>query len=311
MKGNSAFFYHLLFFCLGSHTIKSEQHCMKFKSNDNSNNSISDNHPDNSNINNLDKTDTLLEHNNSSNSSKKQYTTFFYIILFILSLTSLYLVTTLAIKVTSPSSSISLMIPHTNAHVSTPPSSSPSFNEQEVASASAQFQSLRSLRSHFHSATTTTNNNNNNNDNDAEHEFNKDVDGFRGLKHQSMQLLARHLGKPGTPLPTLVQWMGTPDEVVPSCFPPNPEPSLAEAGLGEESMDGGHVGGVDVFAGPSRVAFMPGPVIPAPTQVDQAKEEEKEADVCLVYYWRGRHDYVWFLVGDGVVKRYEWFLAGE
>jgi hypothetical protein len=34
-------------------------------------------------------------------------------------------------------------------------------------------------------------------------------------------------------------------------------------------------------------------------------------EVRLVYYWRGRHDYLYFISKDGIIKSAHWYFAGE
>jgi hypothetical protein len=37
----------------------------------------------------------------------------------------------------------------------------------------------------------------------------------------------------------------------------------------------------------------------------------REASTMLVYYWRGRHDFLYFVVRDGQVVHCDWWMAGE
>ncbi|KAJ3005955.1 UNVERIFIED_CONTAM: hypothetical protein HDU68_004333 [Siphonaria sp. JEL0065] len=109
--------------------------------------------------------------------------------------------------------------------------------------------------------------------------FVKDVDGYNGKKHQVLDQLLAQLGIPGTPLSTLTKTMGSPDEVIPE---------------GHESI----------------AALMPGPVLSGFAQV--AVPPKNEVSLYAIYHWRGRHDYIWFLIDtEGKVAKSGWYIAGE
>ncbi|KAJ3330575.1 hypothetical protein HDU76_005338 [Blyttiomyces sp. JEL0837] len=118
-------------------------------------------------------------------------------------------------------------------------------------------------------------------------EFIKDVDGFEGKKHKAMQALGQILGKPGTHISQLVTALGLPDEVV-----PKPSATMASSG------------GVPL-------PTMPGPVL-GPAATSAANVDMDAGNLYLIYYWRGRHDYLWFLVNDKqVVEGSDWYQALE
>ncbi|KAI9209709.1 uncharacterized protein BJ171DRAFT_6271 [Polychytrium aggregatum] len=106
-------------------------------------------------------------------------------------------------------------------------------------------------------------------------DFIPDVDGPNGKKRQTMNALLAVLGQPGTPAASIFEAMGKPDEV--STSP-------------------------DVFQ--NAVPLLPGPVVPT------AGAPQTSEAMYLIYYWRGRHDYLYFQVDAGEnVVRAAWFNA--
>ena len=88
------------------------------------------------------------------------------------------------------------------------------------------------------------------------------VDNYDGPKHKVMKRMGELLGKRGTKFDTLHKFMDEPNEIT-------------------RSLD-------SAFQSPE---FMPGPVVPAGTDSPHAGVEDL---VYLIYYWRGRHDFLWF-----------------
>ncbi|KAJ3186101.1 hypothetical protein HK101_009747 [Irineochytrium annulatum] len=107
-------------------------------------------------------------------------------------------------------------------------------------------------------------------------EFIKDVDGFNGEKHRTMKELQKLLGVPGTPAQNVMQVMGKPDEVTRQGAEGFPE-------------------------------LMPGPTVPAGAGTTDAGD-----GLYLIYFWRGRHDYLYFLTdASEKVTKCDWYMAGE
>ncbi|KAI8826968.1 uncharacterized protein EV422DRAFT_512119 [Fimicolochytrium jonesii] len=148
--------------------------------------------------------------------------------------------------------------------------------EAELATHSTAYKSLRERKGHF---------------NGGEHD--RDVDGYGGKKHITMKALADTLGRKGTPAIKILEVMGAPDEIVPKVGASNVGP-LDAAGPGaiSNAMPGPVVGGGEVNA------LGPGSGNP----------------YFIIYHWRGRHDYLWFLV-DGTehenIEGYGWYAAGD
>lgn len=111
--------------------------------------------------------------------------------------------------------------------------------------------------------------------------FNSDVDGFNGKKHLIMKALQQKLGAPGAASQNIVSVMGQPDEITLSLDPNNK--------LGD-------------------ITLMPGPIMVVPV----GAESEAES-FYMIYYWRGRHDYLWFKVDtvSQAVKESNWYMALE
>lgn len=106
--------------------------------------------------------------------------------------------------------------------------------------------------------------------------YNKDTDSFGGRKHRLMELLGKQLGVAGTPAATVIRVLGQPDEL----------------------------------KGQS-IQQMPGPVIvnghPSNNSVTSSN------DYSLIYYWRGKHDYMMIQVNAETecVTSYSWYSALE
>ncbi|KAI8920114.1 hypothetical protein DFJ77DRAFT_427121 [Powellomyces hirtus] len=114
-------------------------------------------------------------------------------------------------------------------------------------------------------------------------EHDRDVDGYGGRKHKVMEALGETLGKPGTRAIQVLEAMGPPDEIA---------------------------------AGPGAIANgMPGPVLGDGEAGDPtAHGAGTGKPYFIIYYWRGRHDYLWFQVDgtpDEKIESYGWYAAGE
>lgn len=108
--------------------------------------------------------------------------------------------------------------------------------------------------------------------------WNKDVDDFDGPKHQVMQSLA-DLVPVGSTVEHVESVMGDADEMTSDLMNPFQSPG-----------------------------FMPGPMVP-----DQPGGEAQNT-VYMLYYWRGRHDFLWYQLDTKesarVVKK-DWFYTQE
>ncbi|RUS27212.1 hypothetical protein BC938DRAFT_483582 [Jimgerdemannia flammicorona] len=130
--------------------------------------------------------------------------------------------------------------------------------DENLSVLSNEFHTLRSIQGHYNGG-----------------EFNPDVDGPRGRKYQVMKVgltvvsvryfaaLGDQLGLPNTPASDILQRLGKPDELTPT-------------------LNNG---------GETHVAMMPGPAIPSTEQGQQQPQP-----YYLVYYWRNKHDYLYFKV---------------
>jgi len=108
-------------------------------------------------------------------------------------------------------------------------------------------------------------------------EFDRTVDGFNGRKHVVMKELAAVLGKPGTPSQEVIAIMGKPNDVTTSISPT------------------------------TSIPLMPGPII------GSAGQTPAQGPFYLVYYWRAKHDYLWFKIDTDTQQVLEsgWYMAGE
>ncbi|KAJ3321486.1 hypothetical protein HDV06_004155 [Boothiomyces sp. JEL0866] len=104
-------------------------------------------------------------------------------------------------------------------------------------------------------------------------EYTKDVDSFNSKKHQAMKTLAESI------------IVGSDSKII-----------------------------YDLFGQPDKIetdtlTFMPGPVV-SQTAVTQS---EGPKDLFLEYYWRGRHDFLYFQVDSAtsVIKKVAWYKALE
>ncbi|KAJ3187110.1 hypothetical protein HDU85_007148 [Gaertneriomyces sp. JEL0708] len=153
---------------------------------------------------------------------------------------------------------------------------------EDFALLSVDYKSLRERKGHFSGG-----------DHDA------DVDGYGGKKHRVMEKLAEALGKADTPATKVLEAMGNPDMIIPKIGASNVGP-LQSAGPGAISDP------------PIDASGMPGPIIGGGSPADVNASGAGQS-YFLVYYWRGRHDYLWFAV-DGAsekVEGYGWYAAGD
>jgi hypothetical protein len=111
-------------------------------------------------------------------------------------------------------------------------------------------------------------------------EYNSDVDGFNGKKHKLMQDMQKILKNSLSS--DIISALGSPDQVT-------------------ESLD------TNVIP-----LMMPGPVI-APEVAIQTGPMLVSGPVYLIYYWRGKHDYLWFKVesSNGQAVDSGWYHALE
>jgi len=98
-----------------------------------------------------------------------------------------------------------------------------------------------------------------------------------------MKALAETLGLPGTPAADILQTMGKPDDLA--------------SKLDEVESIG--------------IEMMPGPIIGSDDHPAPASSTSKQDSYYLVYYWRGRHDYLYFKV-DAISEKVitsDWYNA--
>ncbi len=110
-------------------------------------------------------------------------------------------------------------------------------------------------------------------------EWNERVDPSSSEKALVMKELATRLGVPGTSVETVIDAMGDPDEYTRDVN--------------------------NAFQSPS---FMPGPLVPP-----MPEGAEQAGYVYLCYYWRGRHDFLWFQMreDDETIQSHGWYYALE
>ncbi|KAI3630642.1 hypothetical protein MIR68_012077 [Amoeboaphelidium protococcarum] len=107
-----------------------------------------------------------------------------------------------------------------------------------------------------------------------------EVDLYNGEKHQVMMALGQKLGQKGTKWEQLLDAMGEPDEIT-------------------HDLDNPH----------QSAPFMPGPVIPE----GSPPADQQEGEVYLLYYWRGRHDFLWFQMSESseIIQKSDWHYTQE
>ncbi|KAI3649641.1 hypothetical protein MP228_005273 [Amoeboaphelidium protococcarum] len=148
------------------------------------------------------------------------------------------------------------------------------YSSMSVEQLSSRYQQLKNITSHFDERPHDNATTVNITDNGA------DVDTFNGEKHQVMMALGDKLGQKGTKWEQLLDAMGEPDEIT-------------------HDLDNPY----------QSAPFMPGPVIPEGSQpIDQ-----QEGDVYLLYYWRGRHDFLWFQMSESseIIQKSDWHYTQE
>jgi len=169
-------------------------------------------------------------------------------------------------------------------------SPSSTLSASEVTAFAAEYQTLRKIKGHFDGG-----------------DYLKDVDGFGGKKHKALEALGKYFGVPGTPAPKVLEVLGKPDEVIPKIHATSVGPHDIS---GPDAIDGGGGPGTG-FQGMSGPFLGPGAKAPAAAGAENAQG----GAYFIVYYWRGRHDYLWFEIevkgADEVVKRSGWYQAGE
>ncbi|KAI8584395.1 hypothetical protein K450DRAFT_219667 [Umbelopsis ramanniana AG] len=110
-------------------------------------------------------------------------------------------------------------------------------------------------------------------------DFNEQVDAPNGAKHNAMKALGERFGAPATPATEVLSHLGKPDELTPT--------------LPHELTS-------------QHVATMPGPAVPG-----SESAEALQKPYYLVYYWRSKHDYLWFKVDPvkETVINSDWYQA--
>ncbi|KAJ3148130.1 hypothetical protein HDU89_004977 [Geranomyces variabilis] len=219
------------------------------------------------------------------NNKKRTYTLTF--LLATLAALLLALALAPATTVTTPLSTFFTMSPAPAENVTpaaaqaTTSSTAKPLTATELTALSTEWHALRSQKGHFSGG-----------------DHSRDVDGHGGRKHVVMQTLADHFcPKDKSHLHHAIEildTMGPPDEIVPKIGASNVGP-LQAAGAG------------------AIVEGMPGPVLGGGDGVsDKGVGSGKPYFIC--YYWRGRHDYLWFEVDetpDENIHGYGWYAAGE
>ncbi|GAB5592334.1 hypothetical protein Unana1_07234 [Umbelopsis nana] len=115
-------------------------------------------------------------------------------------------------------------------------------------------------------------------------DFNEQTDAPNGAKHHAMKVLGEQFGAPNTPATEVLAHLGKPDELTPT--------------LPDE-----------LSSSQQHVATMPGPVVSAGGESADALQKP----YYLVYYWRSKHDYLWFKVDPvkETVINSDWYQALE
>jgi hypothetical protein len=110
-------------------------------------------------------------------------------------------------------------------------------------------------------------------------EFNEAIDAYNGQKHKVMKELGEYLTKPGTPSKEILELLGNPNETT------------------SDSQG---------------VLMMPGPYV-GEGGIDAQASNPQKGTMKLIYYWRGRHDYLWFGVDPdtSLVTSGGWYHALE
>ncbi|CAO3673892.1 unnamed protein product [Umbelopsis vinacea] len=113
-------------------------------------------------------------------------------------------------------------------------------------------------------------------------DFNEQTDAPNGAKHNAMKLLGERFGAPNTPAAEVLSHLGKPDELTPTL--PH-----------------------ELSSNQQHVATMPGPAVPSGAESAQALQKP----YYLVYYWRSKHDYLWFKIDSvkEIVLQSDWYQA--
>ena len=157
-----------------------------------------------------------------------------------------------------------------------------------LATLAMQYASLRTQPSHFGSGEGGEGGG----DASGGGQWNDQVDPFQSPKHQVMDQLRLLLGQPGASIERVMENMGEPDEITSDLDNPFQSPS-----------------------------FMPGPVLgdttttstTSTTTTGEQPSPLQPGESYLCYYWRGRHDFLWFRLaqGDAEVHSSGWHNALE
>ncbi|KAJ1541414.1 hypothetical protein HK096_010208 [Nowakowskiella sp. JEL0078] len=153
-------------------------------------------------------------------------------------------------------------------------------NQEYMNVVSLEFNNLKGQTGHF-----------------SEHQgdFNPDIDSINGKKHKAMKILAGYLGEAGTKFHEIIKFMGQPDMTIPI--------SVSVSSI-EENVDI-----LGLFN--SSALQMPGPILGGSIGTSPEIDVLEEETFIVVYFWRWRHDYLWFYIdgGKGVVITSNWYHA--
>ncbi|KAJ3038626.1 hypothetical protein HDV00_000470 [Rhizophlyctis rosea] len=151
----------------------------------------------------------------------------------------------------------------------------------ELAKYAADFHAHRHTKGHFDGG-----------------DYLKDVDGYGGKKHRAMEKIAKHYSEKGQnrSAADLLKFMGKPDEIIPKIEATTVGPKAVG---GPDSLTGRPNTGLEEAENPlgPGAAKAPG---------EAGAENAQTGNYFAVYYWRGKHDYLWFEIvkngNDEVVK---------
>lgn len=101
--------------------------------------------------------------------------------------------------------------------------------------------------------------------------FDKELSGSRGQLGKVLTELGEQLGKPDYRQEDIIRFMGKPDAI-----------KMAGEFQPRSISDDTYTTGI----------------IP-------------EGEMLLIYFWRGWHDYLYFVSKDGIIQRAQWYFAGE
>ncbi|KAJ3056587.1 hypothetical protein HK097_005750 [Rhizophlyctis rosea] len=160
----------------------------------------------------------------------------------------------------------------------------------DIAKYAAHYNALRGEKGHFDGG-----------------DYLKDIDGYGGKKHRALDAIGRYYAEKGKnrPAKELLRLLGKPDEIIPKIEATTVGPKSVS---GPEALTGGLGTGLEEAEDP----LGPG-VAQAPKEA--GAENAVTGSYFAVYYWRGKHDYIWFEIhdksGQELVKNYGWYQSIE